>query len=190
MRTTRPRPAFVALGANLGNRLRTLCSAAASLHRVQGCKVTASSCVFVTRAIGPSSEPFLNAVVRIETSLKSDVLLRLLTAIEDSHGRTREVRWGARTLDLDLLLVADGQGGWERRTDAQLELPHPRILRRDFVMAPLLQLQPDLHVGDISVVAALERLSAHERAICDALPDELTWVDAAPPPCATFPPPS
>ncbi len=187
MRKSRPRQVFVALGANLGDRLATLRSAAANLHRADSCAMVRSSSVYETRAIGPSCEPFLNAAVLIETSLSSGVVLRILRTIENAHGRTRDVHWGARTLDLDLLLARDDLGRWEQHKSEDLELPHPRILRRDFVLAPLLELDGDVRVGDVPLRTALDQLTPEERTISRVLDDDLPWVD---PPSnrVTFPP--
>lgn len=89
---------------------------------------------------GPAGQgPFLNAAAMIETTLDPKSLLDVLHRIEKDHKRQRSVRWGPRTLDLDLLLYGDAVSD-----DAVLQLPHPRMLERPFVMAPLCDLAPDL----------------------------------------------
>ena len=143
--------AFVGVGGNLGDRLRTLRAAVSALGAdVPETRVIASSSVYETRPLGPSKEPFLNAVVEVRTRLAPRRLLGQMLAIEARHGRQRTHRWGARTLDLDLLLVWRSiPSGWEGLTvdEEGLQLPHPRMVDRDFVLVPLRDL-----VGDEAVV--------------------------------------
>lgn len=121
-----------------------------------------ASSVYETRPVGPSTSPFLNAVIALNTTSPTTPrdVLTVLHRIEHEHGRQREVRWGARTLDLDLLAYRPGPDEplLEQRT-ANLELPHPRIADRDFVLAPLAEIDPDLELpGWGRVTALLERL--------------------------------
>jgi 2-amino-4-hydroxy-6-hydroxymethyldihydropteridine diphosphokinase len=130
--------AYVALGANLGDRLATLREAVRRLGIV-GQVVTVSS-LYETDPVGYLDQtPFLNAVVRLETSLPAEDLLSSLLAIERDMGRTRQFRNAPRTLDLDLLLmngaVIDTPG---------LTLPHPRMHERAFVLVPLAEIAPRL----------------------------------------------
>ena len=139
MRSTvgRPEAAWVALGANLGDPARTLARARAWLGSLPGTVLEAASRVHRTAPIGPPQPDYLNAVVRLRTTLTPRELLGALQALERTAGRVRTVRWGPRTLDLDLLLFSDRVSD-----DPVLTLPHPRLHERRFVLAPLCELDP------------------------------------------------
>ncbi|MGF1427843.1 2-amino-4-hydroxy-6-hydroxymethyldihydropteridine diphosphokinase [Kitasatospora sp. LaBMicrA B282] len=128
-----PRTAVMALGSNLGNRLETLQGAVDLLADTPGVKITAVSAVFETEALGgPAEQPnYYNAVVVLRTTLPPYSLLERANAIEDAFGRERKVRWGARTLDVDVLTYQDVLS-----SDPVLLLPHPRAHERVFVLAP------------------------------------------------------
>jgi 2-amino-4-hydroxy-6-hydroxymethyldihydropteridine diphosphokinase len=147
------RHAYVGFGANLGDPASTLQAAAAELGRRAG-TVTAGSHIYRTRPIGLTDQPdFQNAVARLSTTLAPDALLDELLGLEARFGRVREVRFGPRTLDLDLL--------WYEgvvRNDERLTLPHPRAHEREFVLRPLAELDPDLELGGTTVAAWLARL--------------------------------
>ncbi len=128
--------AFVGVGANLGDRCATLRGALRALRAVPGVRLVEPSPVYETDPVGIEDQPpFLNAVFGLETTLTPEALLDALLAIEKEFGRTRTVRWGPRTLDLDLLVFE----AESRRTDV-LQLPHPRLLERAFVTVPLADL--------------------------------------------------
>ena len=134
--------AYVGFGANLGDPASTLRSAAAELGRRAG-RIVAASPVYRSAPVGVTDQPpFLNAVAALEPALSADRLLDLLLAVEAEHGRVREVRWGPRTLDLDLIAYGD-----EVRDDAILTLPHPRAHEREFVLRPLCDVAPELVLG-------------------------------------------
>lgn len=150
----RVRQAVIALGANLGDRDATLSSALRSITELPGTKLVAASSLYETPALtleGVSDEApaYRNAVVLVDTDLPAEDLMRALHAIEDEHGRTRETRWGSRTLDLDLIQVAG-----ELR-DAELQLPHPRAHERAFVLAPWLEVDPRAELAPFGSVAEL-----------------------------------
>jgi 2-amino-4-hydroxy-6-hydroxymethyldihydropteridine diphosphokinase len=133
--------AYVALGSNLGDRESTLASAVAALRASIGVRDVILSPLYETDPVGPGEQrAYLNAVARVDTSLPPGALLELLLAIEANAGRTRVPERNApRTLDLDLLLYGD------RRVDEdELEVPHPRMWQRGFVLEPLRDLAPDL----------------------------------------------
>ncbi len=145
--------AYVGFGANLGDPAATLRAAAAELGRRAG-TVAAGSHIYRSRPIGVTDQPeFLNAVARLETALAADRLLEELLAVEAGFGRVRDVRWGPRTLDLDLIWYEG-----ERREDARLTLPHPRAHEREFVLRPLAELDPGLDLRGQSVSAWLAGL--------------------------------
>lgn len=159
--------AYVALGSNLGERLATLETVVDQLSRgaISGTTLLRGSPVFETRPLGPSLDPYLNAVVEVRTSLAPLDLLDGLLALEVLHGRTRRERWGARTLDLDLLVVTRDDTSLDL-TLPRLQLPHPELARRDFVLAPLAALRPGLRpCGDLTVQELLAALPVEERTI-------------------------
>jgi len=143
--------AFVAVGSNLGDRWARLAAAARALRTAPGVAVVRASRVWDTAPLGPPQPRYLNAVLELETTRTPESLLALLREVERAAGRTRDVRWGPRTLDLDLLLVGD----LVVRTPG-LTLPHPEMAWRRFVLAPLAELRQDLVVpGTDSAVGRL-----------------------------------
>ncbi|HKJ00035.1 MAG TPA: 2-amino-4-hydroxy-6-hydroxymethyldihydropteridine diphosphokinase [bacterium] len=134
--------AYVGLGSNIEPEAN-LRAAIALLEAEPGLRVTAVSPVYRTPPWGPvPQDPYLNAVLALETEFAPEDLLTRLLAIETRRGRDRSpqaVRWGPRTLDLDLLLCGDAVIATERLT-----LPHPRLAERAFVLVPLCDLAPDL----------------------------------------------
>ncbi len=138
-------PVVIALGANLGSREDTLDKAVNTLAFDIGLHSVRWSGYVETDPVGGPEQPaYLNAVLVGETSWAPHHLLRVLHAVEASHGRTREVRWGARTLDLDLIQYGTpGTLSEAVSDDADLLLPHPRAHERAFVLAPWLDVDPD-----------------------------------------------
>ncbi len=130
---------FVGLGANLGDPAVTLDLAEQALADLPGTRVVAVSSRYRSAPLHASGPDFLNAVVELETRLEPEPLLAALHDIEAAQGRQRPYRNAPRTLDLDLLLY--GQRVWGSDT---LQLPHPRLHERAFVLEPLLQLAPGL----------------------------------------------
>lgn len=147
-----PRCAVVALGSNLGNRLETLQGAVDALADTPGLRIKAVSAVYETEAVGgPEEQPaYYNAVVVLRTTLPPRDLLERGNAIEDAFGRVRTVRWGPRTLDVDILAYEGVTSD-----DPQLLLPHPRSHERAFVLAPWLDAQPDAELPGLGPVAGL-----------------------------------
>jgi len=145
--------AVLALGSNLGDREWTLMSAAEALNEVG--EVVAFSSILESRAVGGPPQPdYLNAVLILETQLEPLELLKVCQAIEEIFGRTREVHWGPRTLDIDLITCAD----LVMNSDS-LTLPHPRASERHFVLAPWYEIDNDAHLpGHGSVADLLAKL--------------------------------
>lgn len=131
--------ALIGLGSNLGDRRAWLEGAIAALDASPGVRVVRVSSFLETDPVGGprGQEPYLNAAVAVETTLEPAELLRALQAIENQSGRTRSVRWGERTLDLDLLLFDDRIIQTE-----ELTVPHPRMTVRRFVLEPLSEIAP------------------------------------------------
>ncbi len=139
--------AYIALGSNLGDRVALLRGALAALQRDGAVRVVAESAVYETAPVGGPKQPdYLNMVVAVSTELTAEVLLERCLAVEAEHGRVRRERWGARTLDLDLLAYGEVQLESERLT-----LPHPRMAERAFVLVPLAEIAPALNIGDTTV---------------------------------------
>lgn len=139
----------VGLGSNQGDRLRHLVSAVDQLRSTG--RVAAVSSLYETAPVGgPEQDPFLNAVALVETDLEPIAMLDRIQAIEQAHGRTREVRWGPRTLDLDLVTSDTGPS-----SDARLTLPHPLAAERGFVLRPLCDVWPQAPVGEKTAAEAL-----------------------------------
>jgi len=134
--------AAIALGSNMGDSLTILRQAARDLADLG--EITARSSLYQTDPVGgpEGQNVFLNAVILLKSNeklLDPEQLLDALLALEQKHGRERRVRWGPRTLDLDLLLM--GAQVWNSE---RLTLPHPRMMERPFVLAPLCEVWPKL----------------------------------------------
>lgn len=130
--------AFVALGSNLGDRLANLQEATNRLGGAPGVRVVRTSRVYETDPVGPPQPDYLNAVIVVETLLSARELLEACLSVERAMGRERAERWGPRTIDLDLLGY-----GREEIDEPGLQVPHPRIHERAFVLVPLLELEAD-----------------------------------------------
>ncbi|HJU89641.1 MAG TPA: 2-amino-4-hydroxy-6-hydroxymethyldihydropteridine diphosphokinase [Gemmatimonadaceae bacterium] len=129
--------AYVALGSNLGDRHAMLAAARAALAALPDSRVLAESSIEETAPVGGVPQPaYLNQMIALETSLAPRALLAALQAIESSAGRTRDVRWGPRTLDLDIVC-------FERQTvrETDLTVPHPELPNRDFWQRELAELK-------------------------------------------------
>lgn len=148
-----PRWAVLALGANLGNRLETLQGAVDALEDTPGLRVKAVSPVYETEPWGvePGSQPsYLNAVTLVKTTLPPSSLLERAHAVEEAFHRVREERWGARTIDVDIIAYADVVSD-----DPVLTLPHPRAHERAFVLAPWHDVDPEAQLPGRGPVAEL-----------------------------------
>ena len=129
--------AFVALGSNLGDRAEHLRAARQALASLPGTVLIASSAVEETAPLGGMDQPpYLNQMVLLETSLTPRALLTALQSIENEHGRRRTQRWGARTLDLDIVRFGDRQVAEE-----DLIIPHPELSNRDFWLRELTEIE-------------------------------------------------
>lgn len=147
-------PAYVSLGSNLGDSAAHLAFAREALAALPGVELCAASPLYRTEPQGFLDQPFfLNQVLGLRVTLGPLDLLDALLAVENARGRRRDIRFGPRTLDLDLLLFGNACMDNERLT-----LPHPRMLERAFVLAPLADIAADLVLpSGITVREALER---------------------------------
>ena len=150
--------AYVGAGSNLGDRWGHLALAARELRAAPGVTLLRASRVYETAPLGPPQPRYLNAALELETALEPEALLALLQRIERTALRRRAVRWGPRTLDLDLLLCGDAVV-----RSPSLTLPHPGLISRRFVLAPLAELCPEAVVpGTGATVAALLRAAPQD----------------------------
>ncbi|MFF5208454.1 2-amino-4-hydroxy-6-hydroxymethyldihydropteridine diphosphokinase [Streptosporangium sp. NPDC000396] len=144
----------LALGSNLGDRFDTLQGAVDSLFDAPGLEFVAVSPVYETDPVGgPDQGPYLNAVVIAQTSLEPQTLLERAQSVENAFGRVRVERWGARTLDVDLITVGDVVSD-----DPELTLPHPRAHERAFVLVPWSRIDPDAVLAGRRIADLLEGL--------------------------------
>jgi 2-amino-4-hydroxy-6-hydroxymethyldihydropteridine diphosphokinase len=154
--------AILALGGNLGNPREQITEATYALNRTQGIRVTARSPLVesfaVTEAgIDENAPRYLNGVVEVETSLEPEELLQKTRELEQAAGRTRETRWGPRTLDIDIIAY----DRIDLKTD-DLTIPHPRAHERAFVLVPWSLMQPDAELPGRGRVADLAKPLAEE----------------------------
>jgi 2-amino-4-hydroxy-6-hydroxymethyldihydropteridine diphosphokinase len=130
--------AAVGIGANLGDARANVADALRRLAATPDCQLLAASSAWRTAPIDATGDDYINAVALVETTLSAPALLAALHAIETAHGRARPYRNAPRTLDLDLLLYEQ-----DEIATPGLQLPHPRMHERAFVLAPLLEVAPD-----------------------------------------------
>ena len=142
--------AYIALGSNLDDPQQQLDRALASLANHPKIALLAVSARYQTAPIGPQQPDFINAAAQLRTTLEPEELLDTLQAIEQQQNRIRTVHWGARTLDLDILL-------YDNLTldTARLTLPHPRMHERAFVLVPLSDIAADLSLPNGQTVRQL-----------------------------------
>jgi 2-amino-4-hydroxy-6-hydroxymethyldihydropteridine diphosphokinase len=148
---------YLALGSNLGDRADNLARGKIALVQ-HAIRLVAQSAIYETEPWGPVPQGrYLNQVVRATTKLAPRSVLTAALAIERTHGRDRgeEVRFGPRTLDIDILVYED-----LTIREADLEIPHPRLLERAFVLVPLAEIAPDLVVNGVRVRDALAGLDS------------------------------
>jgi 2-amino-4-hydroxy-6-hydroxymethyldihydropteridine diphosphokinase len=154
--------AAVGLGSNLGDRRSAIQNAVHRLVTTPGIRVSAASSLYESEPWGYRDQPaFLNAVVKLVTTLGPEQLLGALQQIERDVGRTKTFRWGPREIDLDLLVYGD-----QTIDQPGLVVPHPRILERSFVLAPLAEIWPDVNLPrGISARDALQAVDPDRRSI-------------------------
>ncbi len=151
--------AYVALGANLGDPVNTIKSAIEMLKSLSNSRLVASSSLYRTAPMGLHNQPdFINAVVALDTQLTPAALLQQLFTVEAEFGRIRNVKNAPRTLDLDLLLH-----GHSVSNDPQLTLPHPRMHRRAFVLAPLAEIAPEVSIPGYGAISDMLAACADQK---------------------------
>jgi len=135
--------AYISLGSNLGDTHNNLYVAQEHIRKIKGVQIKAKSSIYLTEPQGLKDQPwFANQVLKVEVQGQTPItFLRELLKIEILMGRTREIRWGPRIIDLDLLLF-----GNEIINTKELTLPHPRMIQRAFVLVPLFEIEPMLRL--------------------------------------------
>lgn len=166
---------YIGLGSNLGNRLANLRAAVDALGGSPGVSLGRRSVVWETRPLGPGTGPFLNAAVELQGSIDPRELLGRLLEIERARGRQRRERWGDRTLDLDLLCAYEDDGAELVVEQPGLTLPHPGFAARDFVLQPLVDIDPGLRIRGRSCREWLADIPNRDRTLLRRLdgPQEL-----------------
>ncbi|WP_163998122.1 2-amino-4-hydroxy-6-hydroxymethyldihydropteridine diphosphokinase [Pyxidicoccus caerfyrddinensis] len=158
---------YVGLGSNEGDREAHLVAALTALSRIDAVAVLSCSSLFDSAPVGPPQPRYLNAVVALECGLSPQRLLCILQQIEKDLGRQRELRWGPRTIDLDILL-------WEGQVvaDPNLQVPHLELHKRRFALEPLAELAPEQKhpVLGVTVKELLGKLAPQ-----DVRRSEATW---------------
>ncbi|SHF06567.1 2-amino-4-hydroxy-6-hydroxymethyldihydropteridinediphosphokinase [Microbulbifer donghaiensis] len=150
---------YIGLGSNLAKPQQQLCSALEAMAALPGTRLLRCSSFYRSAPVGPGDQPdYINAVAELQTELAPLELLDQLQAIEASHGRERTIRWGARTLDLDILLFGD-----ELIDVPRLQVPHPRMAERNFVLLPLAELEPQLRLPTGESIETLLQACPHNR---------------------------
>ena len=142
---------YVGLGSNLDYPQSQLTKAIIETEMVPSTSVAKTSSFYRSKPVGPQDQPdYVNAVVELDTELSASVLLDYLQAIENDQGRERKVKWGARTLDLDILLFGD-----EIINDDRLQIPHVEMQNRGFVLLPLNEIFSDCIIPGVGSVSSL-----------------------------------
>jgi 2-amino-4-hydroxy-6-hydroxymethyldihydropteridine diphosphokinase len=145
---------FVGLGSNLGDREAQIRLAIDELARLPGTRLSRASSLYDSEPVGEVEQPnFLNAVAQLDSELTARQLLWNLLLVERRLGRVRTTRWGPRAIDLDLLLYGDLVVD-----EPDLQVPHPELTRRSFVLVPLVELDPML-IHPVTGLTMLHHLS-------------------------------
>ena len=127
---------YIALGSNQNNPVYHVEKGIREINHLTQTKVLKKSSLYTTKPIGPQNQPdFINAVIKISTNNEPIALLDILQEIEQQHNRKRIKRWGPRTLDLDIIIFNELE-----INDDRLTIPHPEMIKRDFVLIPLLEI--------------------------------------------------
>jgi len=142
---------YIGLGSNLDDPQSQLKKAIIAMEMVPSTSVVKTSSFYRSKPVGPQDQSdYVNAVVELDTELSASVLLDYLQAIENDQGRERKVKWGARTLDLDILLFGD-----EIINDDRLQIPHVEMQNRGFVLLPLNEIFSDCIIPGVGSVSSL-----------------------------------
>ena len=149
--------AYLGLGSNLETPTVQLQSARKAISEIDDIEEVAFSSLYRSPPMGPQDQPdYVNAVMKINTTLPALALLSAMQSIENEHGRVRLQRWGARTLDIDILLYGD-----QNIHLPDLTVPHIGIKERAFVLYPLFEIAPDLVIGNQALTDIVDECPLH-----------------------------
>jgi len=155
---------YIGLGSNLDEPIKHITTAIKELQNLVGCQLVSASSLYRSAPVGPAGQDdYINAVACLTTTLEPEQLLDSLQAIENAHQRVRVERWGARTLDLDILLIDNKQ-----INTARLTVPHTYIQDRNFVLIPLFELAGDISINDQLLTDLLKTCPAGELQMISA----------------------
>jgi 2-amino-4-hydroxy-6-hydroxymethyldihydropteridine diphosphokinase len=162
--------AFLGLGSNLGDSAENIRAAVRLLASDGHVQMIRKSSFYLTDPVGYENQPeFTNAVAEVETDFGPEELLARCLDTEKKLGRERTIRWGPRVIDIDVLLYNDAQ-----MNAPGLEIPHPRMAERGFVMAPLAQIAPDLILPDGRTAREVDAALGHDGV---RMADRTSWED-------------
>ena len=151
--------AYLGLGTNIGDRLNYLNQACILLNSYDDITITNKSSIYETKAWGYTEQnDFLNMCIEIKTRLNPQNLLKICNEVEQKLNRERIIRWGPRTIDIDILFFNN-----IILQEENLEIPHPRITERAFVLIPLMDINPNLNIKNKSIKGYLKALTKEER---------------------------
>lgn len=150
---------YIGIGSNLGDREGYLTFAVSELTNTDGVRSVSHSSWIETPPWGPVEQgPFLNGMLKVESTLEPLVMLDTILHIERLAGRQREIHWGPRTLDLDMVWAEDEGGQCVQVNTPNLVVPHPYFWERQFVLEPLQEVYPTFTYEGVSIVSRLEAL--------------------------------
>jgi len=153
--------AYIGMGSNIEDRELHLSEAIRLLKQYSTIRIRRSSSIYETDPVGFTEQAaFLNMVIQVETELKPTELFQCMLAVEQQLGRVRDIRWGPRTIDLDLLLYGQVQSD-----EPELIIPHPRMAERAFVLTPLLEIADDKTIPDLDMLKHQATLLAGKEVV-------------------------
>ena len=147
---------YLSLGSNIGNRQEYIESAIELVGKREGIKILKKSGLYETSPIGyVEQDLFLNAVIKIETDFSEREILKIINKIENELDRKREIRWGPRTIDIDILIFSD-----KKINETDLIIPHKEMLNRLFVLVPLIEIYDGEYFEKEKIIERIEELVA------------------------------
>ena len=147
---------YLSLGSNIGNRQEYIKSAIELVGKTEGIKILKKSGLYETSPVGyVEQDLFLNAVIKIETDFSEREILKIINKIENELDRKREIRWGPRTIDIDILIFSD-----KKINETDLIIPHKEMLNRLFVLVPLIEIYDGEYFEKEKIIERIEELVA------------------------------
>ena len=147
---------YLSLGSNIGNRQEYIESAIELVGKTEGIKILKKSGLYETSPVGyVEQDLFLNAVIKIKTDFSEREILKIINKIENELDRKREIRWGPRTIDIDILIFSD-----KKITETDLIIPHKEMLNRLFVLVPLIEIYDGEYFEKEKIIERIEELVA------------------------------